>query len=52
MGLITNSLTGVGVNDLAAIANWAAANGILELEAGRPYRWTRKNGAKPLRKAA
>ncbi len=34
MGLITNSLTGVGVNDLAAIAGWAADNGIFELEAG------------------
>ena len=35
MSLLTNSLTGVGVTDLKAIAGWAAANDIHELDVGR-----------------
>lgn len=34
MSLLTNSLTGVGVTDLKAIAGWAAANDIHELDVG------------------
>lgn len=34
MSLLTNSLTGVGMTDLKAIAGWAAANDIHELDVG------------------
>lgn len=34
LGLITNSLTGIGITDLKEIADLAAANGIQELEVG------------------
>lgn len=34
MGLLTNSLVGVGLKDLPTIANWAADHQITELEAG------------------
>ena len=34
IGVLTNSLTQVGVSSLMDISEWAAANGIMELEAG------------------
>lgn len=34
IGLLTNSLTGVGMKDLKSIADWAYDNGIRELECG------------------
>lgn len=34
IGLLTNSLTGVGMKDLQSIADWAWDNGIRELECG------------------
>lgn len=34
MSLLTNSLTGIGITDLKVIADWAAANGIRELDVG------------------
>lgn len=34
MSLLTNSLTGIGISDLKTIADWAAENGICELDVG------------------